>query len=282
MDVSVLGKGLAWDNVNKEIILDITNDIRIKVGAGAPTDGSSGTGAGRMGKGSLYLDRTNGKIHINEGTKASPTYQNVGDIATADLADLAVTTAKLAVGVLSADAAGRALFATDVLDVATFLTAVGANAVVHSLLDEQVEHWVDIAIDAAALKTLRATAVELVAAPVSGKALIFTGAIFEFTFVTAAYDAVAADNDLAVVYTNPAGFQVAELEGTGFLDISSATATRFVRPHTALVDVDSGLTPVDNAALVLDLLGTTEIFSAAGAGTLKVRTFFRTIPTALP
>ena len=46
--------------------------------AGAPTDGTSGTGAGFAGIGSLVSDTTNGKLYINTGTKASPTWTVVG------------------------------------------------------------------------------------------------------------------------------------------------------------------------------------------------------------
>ena len=46
--------------------------------AGAPTNGTSGTKAGRAGKGSLCIDRTNGKLYINTGTLASPTWTVVG------------------------------------------------------------------------------------------------------------------------------------------------------------------------------------------------------------
>lgn len=50
-------------------------------GAGAPTDGGSGTGAGFAQIGSVYLDRTNGKAYINGGTKASPTWKLITSAA---------------------------------------------------------------------------------------------------------------------------------------------------------------------------------------------------------
>lgn len=46
--------------------------------AGAPSDGTSGTGANLMEKGSLLSDTTNAKLYINTGTKASPTWTVVG------------------------------------------------------------------------------------------------------------------------------------------------------------------------------------------------------------
>lgn len=43
-------------------------------GSGSPTNGSSGTGAGKVGIGGIYTDYTNGVRWMNVGTKASPTW----------------------------------------------------------------------------------------------------------------------------------------------------------------------------------------------------------------
>lgn len=45
---------------------------------GTPTDGTAGTGAGWAGIGSLTADTAGGKLYINTGTKASPTWTVVG------------------------------------------------------------------------------------------------------------------------------------------------------------------------------------------------------------
>jgi len=60
--------------------LYVGNDVWVRSGVGAPTDGASGTGAGKAGPGSLYMDATatTGKLYINTGTKASPTWTVVG------------------------------------------------------------------------------------------------------------------------------------------------------------------------------------------------------------
>ena len=47
-------------------------------GAGAPTDGTSGTFAGIAGTGSTYQDTTNGKLYINTGTLANVNWDVVG------------------------------------------------------------------------------------------------------------------------------------------------------------------------------------------------------------
>lgn len=46
-------------------------------GAGAPTDGTSGTGAGAAAAGSLYSDSTNGAVYVNVNTAASPTWKQL-------------------------------------------------------------------------------------------------------------------------------------------------------------------------------------------------------------
>ncbi len=46
--------------------------------AGAPSNGTSGTGVGVAGKGSLVVDATNGILYVNVGTKASPTWLAAG------------------------------------------------------------------------------------------------------------------------------------------------------------------------------------------------------------
>jgi hypothetical protein len=43
-------------------------------GGGAPVNGSSGTGAGKAGIGSIYVDFLAGTLYVNVGTKASPSW----------------------------------------------------------------------------------------------------------------------------------------------------------------------------------------------------------------
>lgn len=51
--------------------------IRSLSGAGAPTDGGSGTGATLSPKVWLYLDETNARLYINNGTVASPLWKRL-------------------------------------------------------------------------------------------------------------------------------------------------------------------------------------------------------------
>jgi len=49
--------------------------------AGAPTDGTSGTGAGYCGPGTLLINTSTGAVYYNSNTKASPTWSQLGSIA---------------------------------------------------------------------------------------------------------------------------------------------------------------------------------------------------------
>lgn len=59
------------------VVIDQTNDVVLLTVAGAPVDGTSGTGAGVAGPGSLVVDITNANHYINANTKASPTWKLV-------------------------------------------------------------------------------------------------------------------------------------------------------------------------------------------------------------
>lgn len=48
---------------------------------GAPTNGTSGTGAAKAGKGSMAIDYTNGVNYLNTGTKASPVWSAIANAA---------------------------------------------------------------------------------------------------------------------------------------------------------------------------------------------------------
>jgi hypothetical protein len=54
----------------------VYNNVLITQGAGAPVDGTTGDNV--TGKGSLYIDRTNGILYINTGTISAPTWTKVG------------------------------------------------------------------------------------------------------------------------------------------------------------------------------------------------------------
>jgi hypothetical protein len=54
-----------------------TSVAMIFTNAGAPTNGTSGTGAGIAGPGSMCIDTTNFNLYLNGGTTSSPTWKLV-------------------------------------------------------------------------------------------------------------------------------------------------------------------------------------------------------------
>jgi hypothetical protein len=61
--------------VHRVKALELSSNAQIITNAGAP---SAATGAGTAGKGSLCLDITNGKLYVNIGTLATPSWQVAG------------------------------------------------------------------------------------------------------------------------------------------------------------------------------------------------------------
>lgn len=64
--------------------LKINGDVVFMSGNGAPTNGSTGTGANDAGPGSFYIDYTNNAVYQQVGTKAVPTWTLRGDDADLD------------------------------------------------------------------------------------------------------------------------------------------------------------------------------------------------------
>jgi hypothetical protein len=129
----------------------------------------------------------------------------------------------------------------------------------------------EVTVSSAELLALNATPKTLVAAPGAGKAIVPTLVTLFLDYNSAAYDGIAAGEDLALKYTDASGATLATIEATGFLD-ATADAVRFAFPTTT-----AAFTPVANAPLVLHML-TGEI--ATGNSPLKVRVDYKIIDTA--
>lgn len=65
-------------NVQAALAQLANNGVWPMVDSGAPTSGTSGTGAGFAGPGSTYLDVTNKNLYINLGTQLSPSWTLIG------------------------------------------------------------------------------------------------------------------------------------------------------------------------------------------------------------
>lgn len=114
------------------------------------------------------------------------------------------------------------------------------------------------------------TPVELVAAPGAGYVLIFHEALFIYDY--AAVFTVGGSDDLAIKYTNASGATVSTtLETTGVLDQTSDQIRTFKQ-------ITTDITPVANAALVLDNTGS----DLTGTGSpCRMKVFYSVLPTGL-
>lgn len=165
-----------------------------------------------------------------------------GSVATAEITDLAVSTAKLA-----------------------------PDAITSPKLDGSTIQYAVVELDAAAILTLNAAPVELVAAPAAGNVLEFISLQLAFDWVGVAYTVVGCTN-LQVHYTNGAGVAVSVAQAAaGFLD--------GVADDIRLLDkLEASVTPVDAAPLVLAMAGADP---AAGDSIIHAKVAYRVHATGL-
>lgn len=134
----------------------------------------------------------------------------------------------------------------------------------------------DVTVSSAELLALNATPKTIIPAPAAGTALIFEGAVLYMPYNSAAYVADIGD-DLAFKYTNGSGLALGQVEATGFLTATS-NQVRWCHKFNA-ASGDSSITPVAATPIVLQMIGTEVI---TGNSPLKVRAFYRVVPTVLP
>lgn len=179
---------------------------------------------------------------------------------------------------VTSDASGRAITASDGENVAGMVLKSGVVGDVVPLLlhsagaaEGAVLFTADVTVSANELKALNATPKQLVPAPGAGLILVPELVQLFLDYGSAAYDGIAAGEDLNVRYTNGSGALAVTIEATGFLD-ATADAYRWAIPTTG-----AAVAGVANAALVLSM-ATGEI--ATGDSPLKVRTHYRVIDAA--
>ena len=144
------------------IIINSTND-RGLITNGEFTQAALPTTANKFAQGCILIGG-NGKVYTNAGTPASPSFQDINDVATSEIADEAVTRAKLS-----------------------------------AVMQTSVPYTVKKSITSPQLLALNTTPIEVIAAPGAGKAIQVLGAFIAYTYVTAAY---ATNTTLLLVNEN--------------------------------------------------------------------------------
>lgn len=123
-----------------------------------------------------------------------------------------------------------------------------------------------VTVSTGELLALYTTPKAFVAAPGAGKAIVPVSAQLFLDYNSAAYDGIAAGEDLVFRYTDASGGIAATVEATGFLD-ASADAHREAQFATLF-------TPTANAALVLHMASGN---IATGNSPLKVKLRYRVV-----
>ncbi len=210
-----------------------------------------------------------------------------------------VNTAALVPGVISANAAGRALFAAGVFDAATALSVFGADSIANAFLldavadgafqadaatralfgdhiwtvdklDHSVLKFEDVKLESADVKALKATPVELIAAPGADLAVVPISAVIHLSYGGTNEFTETAD-DLSIGWD--AGAELHEIESTGFIDQAN-DETRYITFERA-----ETFEPEENTAVVITNLDDEIAGNAANDNEIHIRIYYRVIPT---
>ncbi len=158
---------------------------------------------------------------------------------------------------------------------------VGADEIADDAVDfnhlaEDVIQEASGAIANAAVRTLNATPVTMIAAPGAGKMIVVHRVIWYLDYATAAFDAAAAGDTLVAKYTDGSGTAAtAAIAGNTFGGASADTVA--VAPGAAAIDAATGCV---NAPLVAHI-NTGEWYSAAGGSALRWHAFYSVVTVPL-
>ncbi len=151
-------------------------------------------------------------------------------------------------------------------DADTYFTGADVEAVLAELGEGRVYHARGT-IAAAAVATLHATPVELIAAPGDGKFIEVERIHWWLDFASAGYDAAAAGDTLLAKYTDDSGDAVVDA-------VAGDAIGAAVADYHTLVSRVAELIPVANAAIVAHI-ATGEWYAAAGDSPLKYEAVYR-------
>lgn len=138
--------------------------------------------------------------------------------------------------------------------------------------------FINIQLNDAQILALAGAPVQLVAAPGAGRAVIVRAAYFFLTVVDGAYDDVAADGNLGLIYAGGGDGSAGMIfEADAFMDAAIGTAARFISAGEDMVTpVALEVTPLENTAIMLDNDGAefTSVANDTAANTLSVRVYY--------
>jgi predicted RecA/RadA family phage recombinase len=257
----------------------------------------------------FYVNANDRLENLTSGVPYGIALETVGIGATTTIAVLhvpspalgagTVGTANLVAGIISADAAGRALFAAGVLDAATALSVFAADSINNAFLldavangafvadantralfadnfvnedklDPTVLKFADVTLTSAEVKALKATPITLVAAPGANLAVVPTAINLVVNYGgTNAFTETA--DDLSIGYL--AGAEIMEIESTGLIDQANDEWRYITFEHAET------FIPEENVAVCITNLDDEIAGNAAADNTILVRLFYRLVPT---
>lgn len=209
---------------------------------GVPTNGTSGTGAGFLGKGALIVNINTGLYYANTGTITSPTWTGLGGATGTTLAD----------GTILVGNAGNVAAAVtptgDVTITNAGVTAIGADKVLSAMMSPTLMKRVTGSISAADIVGTgagqfgHANGVVLAAAPGANKALRLIALGMYYDFSIAAY---TAGGNITVNWGSGGAALSGLVSAANSVGAASDKAVMFVPLSTA------GIPLVSNASLNL-------------------------------
>jgi len=198
---------------------------------------------------------------------------DANSISNAELADMTRGTVKVggtsnAPTDLDAKTSGQILVgdATDIASVAVSGDATLSSAGAVTLAETLIK-YAAVSIKAAQVKAIRATPIELVAAPAAGKVLEFLSAVLMLDYGSEVF--TESSDNLAVKYTNGSGAAASEtIESGSFIDAAADTVIKAEAVKDTIMVVA--------AALVLHNTGDGEIAgNASEDSVLRVKVAYR-------